>query len=149
MAFAPASLLLLYGLTALNWTIHFYTHVVTYRLFSVIAANADGAGFVRYHQAYERKLPWSIYMPWSMLVAASILYLVAAPSVYAATLLLLNLSIAVISVVFAVPTHRRIGRIGAFTDRDATILLRANLLRLLVATLSLALVSGLLFIGLV
>lgn len=141
MTSLQVTLLALFGATALNWALHWYTQCVTYRLFDVIAAIAPGEGFVRYHRAYEARLVWSIYLPWSLLVGLSAAYFVRALSGLAGLLLALNLAIAGISVGLAVPIHRRIDRDVRLTGRDHVRLLRANLARLIVASASLALVA--------
>lgn len=136
---------LLFGLTALNWALHWYTQVVTYRLFPTIAAQAGGAGFVAYHQAYEARLVWSIYVPWSALMVASVAFLVVRPDAvdapWAWLLLVLNAAIAVVSVLFAVPVHRRVDAARALEPQDSRALLWWNLARLLIATASLGLAT--------
>lgn len=127
----------LFALTALNWSIHWYTQVVTYRLFPIIAKAAGEEGFVRYHQAYQGRLAWSIYVPWTALMLASIGYAVVAFGPIALTLLVLNGSIAVLSLLFAAPIHARIDRNGELLETDQSGLMRWNGVRLVVATLSL------------
>ena len=140
-------LLLLALLTALNWAVHYYTQSVTYRLFPTIAQSAGGAGFVRYHQAYEARLPWSIYLPWGLLTLASVAFVVARPDgvgpVWPIVLLALNVSIAPISLFFAAPVHRAVDGAGDITAPQAAALLRWNAVRLAVATVSLVVVGGL------
>lgn len=140
-----AVLQVLFGLTALNWALHWYTHMVTYRLFPTIAAEAGGVGFVEYHQAYESRLVWSIYVPWTALMTASVIFLFMRPDTIGApwawSLLVLNAAIAVVSILFAVPVHRRIDAAGAIGAEDNRALLRWNLVRLLAASASLCVVS--------
>lgn len=143
MDIEKATLLVLFGLTALNWTIHFYTQVVTYRLFGLIAEVAGGEGFVTYHKAYEARLVWSIYAPWSALVLVSGAYLAVSPSIWSGALMVANAAIAVISVVLAVPTHSRVDREKEFRPADGRALLSANLVRLVTATVSLVIVTAL------
>ena len=134
-------------LAAANWGLHYYTHQVTYRLFPVVAAAGGGPGFVRYHQAYEKRLPVSIYVPWSLLVAGSVLLVVVRPDGlgvgWPLLLLGLNLAIAVLSVLVAAPVHRRVDAEGALSSGAATMLVRANGVRLAVASLSLLVTAGL------
>jgi hypothetical protein len=133
-------LLTLALLTALNPAVHYYTHVVTYALFPVIAATAGGPGFVRYHQAYESRLPWSVYLPWSALSLTSLAFVFVHPPgvgpVWPVALLVLNVSIAPISLAFAAPVHRDIDVDGALSEEHASALLRWNAVRLLVAGVS-------------
>lgn len=53
----------------------------------------------------------------------------------------LNAAIALLSVLFAVPIHRRIGTTRALEPQDSRALMRWNLARLLIASASLGLVS--------
>lgn len=145
---AARTLLLALSLaTALNWTVHYYTHVVTYRLLPVVAGTTDGAGFVHYHQQYERRLPWAVYLPWTLLTALSVAFLAIRPDGVglgaAVVLLVLNASIAVLSVALALPVHRRIDERERLTDTDVRALRRVNGARLAAATASLALVTWL------
>lgn len=134
-------------LAAANWGLHYYTHQVTYRLFPAVASAAGGPGFVRYRQAYERRLPASIYAPWSVLVAASALLVVVRPVglglAWPLLLLGLNLTIAVLSVLVAAPVHRQVDAEEELSGAAATALVRVNGVRLGVATLSLLVAAGL------
>jgi hypothetical protein len=127
----------LFALTALNWSIHWYTHMVTYRLFPVVAEVAGGEGFVRYHLAYVSRLIWSIYIPWTALMLASIGYAIVHFGPVSLALLALNGSIAAVSVRFAAPIHARIDRAGTLLEADQAGLMRWNAVRLGVATVSL------------
>jgi hypothetical protein len=143
-------LLLLALLTALNWAVHYYTQAVTYRLFPVVSEASGSAGFVRYHRAYEARLPWSVYLPWGLLTITSVAFVVVRPvgvgPAWPVVLLVLNASIAPISLVFAAPVHRAVDRAGALTATQATALLRWNGARLAIATTSLVAV-GVLALG--
>lgn len=147
MDVARTLLLTLALVTALNWSLHYYTHVVTYRLLPVVAGVTDGAGFVEYHQQYERRLPWAIYVPWTLLTVLSVAFLAVRPDgvgvAPAVALLVLNAAVAVLSVALALPVHRRIDAQERLSDTDARALRRVNGARLAVATASLALVGWL------
>lgn len=133
-------LVALFGLTALNWTIHWYTQTVTYRLFPAVAAAMSGANFVGYHRAYQAQLVWAIYLPWSFLMAASVAAVLFPPPAGAAwawVLLALNASIGLISFALAVPVHSRIDQEERLSGADARALLDANLVRLGAASISL------------
>ena len=134
-------------LAAANWGLHYYTHQVTYRLFPAVASVAGGPGFVRYHQAYAKRLPASIYVPWSLLMVASALLVAIRPVglgvAWPLLLLGLNLAIAVLSVLVAAPVHRRVDADEELSPAAATTLVRANGVRLAVATLSLLVTAGL------
>ena len=140
-------LLVLALLTALNWAVHYYTQLVTYRLFPTVAQATGGPGFVRYHQAYEARLPWSIYVPWSLHTIASLAFVVIRPEgvalAWPIVLLVLNASIAPISLAFAAPVHRAVDQGGDLQPAQAAALLRWNGVRLAMATLSLIVVGSL------
>lgn len=142
----PRMILLgLLALTALNWTIHWYTQMVTYRLFPDVARHMTGPHFVAYHRAYQGRLIWAIYLPWSLLMAVSIAFVAAplegtAPAAW--TLLALNTAIGGISVLFAAPVHARIDRKERLEKEDARGLLQANALRLVTASVSLVLCAA-------
>ena len=142
-----AVLLVLALLTALNWGVHYYTQTVTYRLFPQIAAAAGDVAFVAYHRAYERQLPWSVYLPWSALMAGSAAFVAVRPAGlgvgWSIVLLVLNGSIAPLSLLFAAPVHRRVDATGRLTQDDAAALMRWNGVRLAVATVSLLTVGTL------
>lgn len=140
--------LVLFGLTALNWTIHWYTQVVTYRLFPAVERRMSGEDFVGYHRDYQSRLIWAIYVPWSLLMATSLAAVLAPPTGWGPivwALFALNAAIGVISVALAVPVHARIDRTAQLTDADASGLMRANLWRLIAASVSLLLCGILAF----
>lgn len=142
------TLALLTCLTWANLTLHYYTQVGTYALFPAVASHAGRDGFVGYHQAYERRLPLTVYAPWSALMAASFAFCVVRPDdvglPVALVLLVLNASIAGLSIAFAAPVHGRIDDHGGLSPEDARALLRWNAVRLAVATVSALLVGGVL-----
>jgi hypothetical protein len=142
MPLSTLMLIILFGLTALNWTIHWYTQVVTYRLFPNIANSMTGPDFVRYHGAYQMQLVWAIYLPWSLLVLLSIAALALAPPGAAPWLWILfglNSAIGILSFALAVPVHRRIDQEARLDPTDAKGLMRANTARLMTASVSLIL----------
>lgn len=144
MASSDVALFSLYGLTALNWTVHWYTQMVTYRLFPDVAGRMSGADFSAYHRAYQTRLVWAVYIPWSLLITASIAVALAPPpgqTLWAWTLLVLNVAIGVLSFALAVPVHRRIDRDDCLEGSDAHRLLRANFARLVTASASLVICS--------
>ena len=139
------ALLVVALLSALNWAVHYYTQTVTYRLFPAVAAAAGAGPFVRYHQAYEARLPLSVYAPWSALTVATVVLLFVKPAgvdlAWVIAILVLNVSIAPISLFFAAPVHRAIDRDGNMTSGQAAALLQWNGVRLAVATVSLVTVT--------
>ena len=130
--------------TFFNNALHFYTHVQTYPLFAWV----DRDGFVPFHKEYERRLPLAIYAPYSLLMAANALLLFFRPAEVAAgwviVLLILNASIAVVSVALAAPVHRRMDRQTRNDKGEVGRLIRLNGVRLAAATAGSVLVAYLL-----
>lgn len=127
----PELVLLLVAVTsALNTGLQYYTTVSTYPLFSDLPAEA----FVGYHQAYERRLPLAIYLPYALLMAGNLLLLFVRPAAVAlgwvVLLLVLNGSIMAVSLAFAAPVHARLDREGKRAEL-LMLLRRYNLPRLL------------------
>ena len=135
MTLAPLVLLLVAFATFFNTGLQYYTTVSTYPLFSAL----DEANFVPFHKAYERKLPLSIYVPYSFWLLLTLTLLFVRPEGVAlggvATLLVLNGSIMAMSLTLAAPVHARLDRVGKNAD-DLAKLRRFNLPRLVAATAS-------------
>ena len=135
MTLAPLELLLVAFATFFNTGLQYYTTVSTYPLFSAL----DEANFVPFHKAYERKLPLSIYVPYSFWLLLPLTLLFVRPEGVAlgwvATLLVLNGSIMAMSLTLAAPVHARLDRVGKNAD-DLAKLRRFNLPRLVAATAS-------------
>ena len=131
-------------LTGFNLAVHWYTQLVTYALFPTIAAAASGTAFVAYHRQYEKGLPLAIYLPWALLTAASAALVFVRPDGFplwtAIVILVLNASIAPISILFAAPVHRRIDADDELDNMSSRALLRWNAVRLVIMTASLALI---------
>lgn len=139
-----AILLVVSLLTAHNWSFHIYTQVVTYRLFPLVSRMAGDEGFSRYHAAYVGRLPAVFQVPWVLLMVTSAALVAVHPvgtsALQAVVLLVLNGSIAGVSLVFAAPVHSRIAREGRLTPRDARLLQRWTTARTALATAAMALV---------
>ncbi|MBC8078054.1 MAG: hypothetical protein H7Y32_18395 [Chloroflexales bacterium] len=135
MQVAELLLVLTALLTFFNTGLQYYTTVSTYPLFSDLAAEA----FVPYHQAYERRLPFAIYVPYTLLMLTTILLAFVRPASVALgwvfVLLALNGSIMAVSLAFAAPIHARLDREGK-NERWLHLLRRYNLPRLLAASAS-------------
>ena len=134
MTLALLVLLLVAFATFFNTGLQYYTTVSTYPLFSAL----DEANFVRFHKAYEGRLPLSIYVPYSLwLLLTLALFWVRPDGValgWVVTLFVLNGSMAV-SLAFAAPVHARLARKGK-NQEDLAKLRRFNLPRLLAAAAS-------------
>ncbi len=118
-----------------NAGLHWYTHVATYPLF----AKLPSAHFVSYHGAYQRRLPFAIYAPYTAALLSTVLLLVSRPATMPASqvwmALALHLTITGISLGMAVPLHRRLDAEGNLTPLVAR-LVRVNALRLAAAVLA-------------
>jgi hypothetical protein len=139
----PELLLLLVALTTFfNTGLQYYTTVSTYPLLQSL----PDAGFVAYHKAYQRTLPWSIYLPYTLLMLSTLALLVVRPEAAALgwvlLLLVLDGSIMAVSLAFAAPVHARLDREGKRPEL-LSLLRRYNLPRLLAASLSSLLVLAL------
>jgi hypothetical protein len=132
-----AGLWVLVILTCLTWfnlAIQWYTQVGTYALLPAVADASDDAGFVRYHLAYQRRLPATVLVPYGLLMVTSVLFQFVHPAgvgLFGRLLvLLLNLVVAVVSVGFAAGAHKRMDKAGAFDPAGGKALLRYNAIRL-------------------
>nr|AGI62221.1 hypothetical protein [uncultured bacterium] len=133
----------LLALTCATWfnnALQWYTQFTTYGLFSAIADQTGDEGFVRYHKAYQKRLPATIYVPFGILMVLSVTALFVRPDELgvggAVLLLVLNAAIGAISGALAAPVHMRVDRQGRLEASDAAALLRWNACRLAVATAS-------------
>lgn len=126
-------LLALTFVTFFNLGLGHYTHFVTYSLFPNIARVTDPDGFRQYHQAYQSRLPLIAFGPFALIVALSLTFLFVHPEesglLLRVLVLLFNLTVAVVSAVFAGPTHRRIFDVGEVSEKDGKALLRWNAVR--------------------
>jgi hypothetical protein len=135
-----SGLLLLLAATAVacfNAGLHWYTQVATYPLF----ANLPPEHFVAYHAAYQRRLPWSIYVPYTLALLTAVALLWLRPDTQSIasvwTVLLLHSAITAISVGLAVPLHTRLDREGLRPPLIRA-LVRVNALRVVASTLACA-----------
>lgn len=124
-----------------NNALHWYTQFQTYPLFAWVGKQE----FRRLHGEYERRLSLALYVPYGLLMVSNVLLLAFRPPEIgtwtAIALLLLNASVAVVSLLLAVPVHRRLDREAPHhAPGDLDRLVRLNALRLAAATISSALV---------
>jgi hypothetical protein len=130
--------------TTFNLALQYATQVATYPLFARLGRES----FVAYHQAWERRLPLTIYAPYAALVVSDVLLLAVRPEGaglgWLLALLALTASVTAISVLLAVPAHRHLDRIGEPTPDGIRRLLVANGLRLASMTAATAIAIGLL-----
>lgn len=122
--------------TFFNNALQYYTQVSTYPLF----ANLKQDAFAPYHKAYEKRLPLSIYAPYTVLMASTLVLALFHPANvglgWIIALLVLNGSIMAVSLAFAAPVHYRLDREQRYTAADINQLVRFNGLRLAAATAS-------------
>ena len=126
-----------------NNALHWYTQVSTYPLFAWIGRE----DFVKYHTEYQRRLPFSIYAPYSVLMLSNALLFFYRPAeielFWVIFIFVLNLSVMILSLLFAAPVHYRLDREGK-DERGVNQIIFYNSLRLVAATASSAIVFYLL-----
>lgn len=131
--------------TFFNNALHWYTHVTTYPLFAWIGQNE----FVSFHKEYERRLPLSIYLPYTAVMASTLLLLFWRPEAVALgwviMLLVLQGSIMAVSLAFAAPLHAQLDREGKQDAHSIGQLLTFNGTRLAAATICSLVMAYLLF----
>jgi hypothetical protein len=76
MSFGLAIFVVLVFATFFNNALHFYTQVQTHPLFAWVGRE----GFVPFHKEYQRRLPLTIYAPYSLQMAANVLLLFIRPA---------------------------------------------------------------------
>lgn len=122
--------------TFFNNALHWYTQVTTYPLLSWVGQ----AEFVSFHKEYERRLPFSIYAPYTLLMFSTLLLIFFRPVEielgWVFVLLVLNASIMIVSLVFAVPIHTRLDRQGYSDKAGIRELIRYNRVRLIISSTS-------------
>ncbi|GAB4472027.1 MAG: hypothetical protein OHK0037_31670 [Elainellaceae cyanobacterium] len=122
--------------TFFNNALHWYTQVTTYPLLGWVGQ----AEFVPFHKEYERRLPFSIYAPYALLMFSTFLLIFFRPVEielgWVFVLLTLNVSIMIVSLVFAVPIHTRPDRQGYSDKAGIRELIRYNRVRLIISSTS-------------
>lgn len=122
--------------TFFNNALHWYTQVATYPLFALIG-NKE---FLKYHLEYQRRLPFSIYAPYSLLMISTLLLFVCHPAqislVWITVITVLNLAIMVESLIFAAPVHKRLDEQGFGDETGIRQLIFYNSLRLATSSVS-------------
>lgn len=113
-----------------------YIHFEAYPLIPLVGKQE----FTAYLNEYERRLPLPLLVPYALTVISNIILLFIRPgnlsfvSVIAA--LVLNLAVTVVTVALATPVYNRIKQNGQALPGEMKQLLRINLLRLLLSTVS-------------
>lgn len=122
--------------TFFNNALHWYTQITTYPLLGWVGQ----AEFVSFHKEYERRLPFSIYVPYTLLMCSTLLLMFFRPTEiglgWVFVLLLLNASIMVVSFMFAVPIHNRLDRQGYSDKAGIRGLIQCNRVRLIASSTS-------------
>lgn len=122
--------------TFFNNALHWYTQVTTYPLFGWVGQTE----FVSFHKEYERRLPFSIYIPYVLLMLSTLLLAFVHPVEvklgWVLMLLVLNVSIMIISLTFAVPIHNRLQRQGYSDKGGIRKLIQYNSVRLIASSAS-------------
>lgn len=130
--------------TFFNNALHWYTQVTTYPLFGWVGK----AEFVSFHKEYERRLMFSIYAPYTLLMLSTLLLIFFRPAEiglsWVLILLALNASVMIVSLKFGVPIHNRLDSQGYSDKRGIKGLIRYNSIRLTSSTVSSAIMLYLL-----
>jgi hypothetical protein len=138
---------LTFYVTAVQW----YTQFVSYPISALVGSSES----VAYGSRYEYGLIFALYIPYFALIIVNLAMVFVNNVPYSRwrliAALLLNLSIVVISLGFAVPLHQQVTQLRTNVPDDITAraaleaaLLNLNWLRVLAATLASALVLGIL-----
>lgn len=129
--------------TFFNNALHWYTQFTTYPLFNWVGQTE----FSSFHHEYKRRLSFSIYIPYTLLLLSTLLLAFIRPAevplVHVLVLLLLNLSIMIISLVWAVPIHQRLQQKGSSDKNGIRRLIGYNTIRLIVSSASSLLMANL------
>ncbi|HET8840223.1 MAG TPA: hypothetical protein VFN35_02095 [Ktedonobacteraceae bacterium] len=121
-----------------------YIHWEAYPLFAFVGAGE----FPAYLKEYERRLTLPLLVPYFATVISNIVLLFIRPDtmslVWLIVALVLNIAVTVVTMVLATPIYNRHKQAGSVTVEGLRDLLRINLLRLILSTLSSAVVIYLL-----
>lgn len=122
--------------TFFNNALHWYTQVTTYPLFAWIGQKE----FLPFHKEYQRRLPFSIYAPYSLLMVGTLLLMFFRPPQISFTwivlLIVVNAAIMIESLAFAAPVHKRLDLQGHSDERGIQQLIRYNGVRLVTSSVS-------------
>lgn len=122
--------------TFFNNALHWYTQVVTYPLFAFVGQKE----FLQHHLEYQRRLPFSIYAPYSLLMFSTLLLFIFHPAqislVWIIVITVLNLAIMVESLIFAAPVHKRLDKQGFSDETGIRQLIFYNGARLVTSSIS-------------
>ncbi len=130
--------------TFYNNGVQAYIHLEAYPLFAFVGTQELPA----YLKEYEKRLPLPLLLPYFATVLSTILLLVFRPAqlslVWLIVVLVLTLAVTVVTVVLATPVYNRYKQAGTITSAGMHELLRINVLRLALSTLSSLIVISLL-----
>ena len=122
--------------TFFNNALHWYTQLTTYPLFAWVGRKE----FLGFHLEYQRRLPFSIYAPYSLLMISTLLLFVFRPaqisSVWVISLTVLNAAIMFESLIFAAPIHKRLDAQEFGDETRIRQLIRYNGVRVVTSSVS-------------
>ncbi|MCI0708923.1 MAG: hypothetical protein L0154_02060 [Chloroflexi bacterium] len=122
--------------TFFNNGVQAYIHFEAYPLFSHVAKSE----FPTYVSEYERRLTIPLLLPYGVTVLANIVALFARPEdvslIWLIAALILNVSVAVVTLRVATPVYNEIKAAGEATAATMGRLMQINLWRLVLSTLS-------------
>jgi hypothetical protein len=131
--------------TFYNNGVQFYIHQEAYPLLSLVGK----AEFPAYLQAFEQRLTLSLLVPYGVTLLSNLILLIVGSSAISAIWLIiafvLNLAVSIVTTVVATPVYNRVKQAGQAAGEDMRQLMRINLLRLGLTTLSSLVMVYLLF----
>jgi hypothetical protein len=126
----------LVALTLFSSGVQVYIHFEAYPLLAFVGKKE----FAAYLKEYEKRLTVPLLVPDGLALLVNIILIFARPPevnlIGIIILLILNILLAVVTIVVATPVYNRIKAAGVAAPDDMRQLMRINLLRLLIATAS-------------
>lgn len=122
--------------TLINLGIQIYIHFEAYPLLSYVGKGEFGD----YLKQYEKRLFVPLMLPYGITILSNIALVFIRPEIVPVLaviiVLVLNLGVAIVSVVIATPVYNRISQAGEANGADMATLMRINLIRLALSALS-------------
>ncbi len=136
MLIPQALLIILVFTTFYNNGVQLYIHQEAYPLFRKVGK----AEFAAYIKDYEDRLTLPLLVPYGLTVLSNIALLIVGSArisaVWLIIALILNLGVATVTMLVATPVYTRVKQAGEASGADMAQLMRINLLRLVLTTVS-------------
>lgn len=146
MALEWVLFVLLVMVMLINHGVQIYIHFEAYPLLSFVGKNEFG----EYLKQYEKRLFVPLMMPYILTVLSNIALIFIRPEIVPVVgvivLLVLNLSVASVTVMIATPVYNRIAQVGEAKGEDMKKLMQINLLRLGLTTVGSAVLMVILYL---